>query len=153
LRKVIKYLAVSLALVCIFNSGIALSMTMYFDEKWSSQICAKNYEAGGVATESYTDATSIDMATSINSQEGGQGCSYVVPTSTSFLIASLNSSVVGKAHIAWTSSDPIADPHGHHRIISRSVNDLAGEFSVINLIHLNPNASSGETGTNYLPCI
>jgi len=66
---------------------------------------------------------------------------YYAPCCTGVLEANLNSNVIGMAHIGWISRDPTADNQlkGRHAEYGRSVEDLAGVFSIEN------SSSSGAT--------
>jgi hypothetical protein len=108
-------------------------------------LCVKNYNAGASITESYTDFESLDKDTVIVSRSGENN------SSNPFLQASINSLVVGKAHLAWQSIDPYPDLKGRHTVISRNEENLTGAFSIERFIQLASNSSLGG-GPEWLPC-
>lgn len=77
-----------------------------------------------------------------------------VPCCTGVLEANLNSNVIGVAHIGWISRGPLADDQlrGRHAEYSRSVEDLAGVFSIEKFIQLWGNSTCGTISVNWLPC-
>jgi hypothetical protein len=66
--------------------------------------------------------------------------------------ASINSNVIGEAHISWQSYDPGTTVHGRHPLIGRSVEDLTGVFSIEKFIELWSKCSPGEISVDWLPC-
>lgn len=149
---IFEHIFVAVSLAAIINSPLAICSAMYFDQMWSSEICATNYQAGASVTESYRDAQRIEMDTNITSNAGFSTCSGTLGTS-SLLVASLNSSVIGNATVGWQSASPLVMGAGRHRLISRSVNELSGIFTVSNLIQLYPNSTLGETEFDWVPCV
>jgi hypothetical protein len=121
----------------------------------------KNYEIGASMTEAYTDIEKLSRDTEISTKSYGtnsvtdsakedtacQGCG-----SGGSLEASINSNVIGKAHIAWQSVDPIATIKGRHPLIGRSVEDLTGVFSIEKFIQLWAGSKPGEISVDWLPC-
>jgi hypothetical protein len=114
-------------------------------------LCIKNYETGATMTEAYTDFEHLERNTevrtrSVDSNEGaGTGGGGA-------LEASINSNVVGKAHIAWQSVDPNPDSRGRHPIIGRSIEHLTGVFSIEKFIQLWAGSHPGEISVDWLPC-
>jgi hypothetical protein len=81
---------------------------------------------------------------------------YNVPNCcTGVLEASLNSNVIGVAHIGWISRDPLADNQlkGRHAEYGRSVEDLTGVFSIEKFIQLWGNSTFGAISVDWLPCV
>jgi hypothetical protein len=121
----------------------------------------RNYEIGASMTEAYTDIEKLSRDTEISTKSYGtnsvtdsakedtacQGCG-----SGGSLEASINSNVIGKAHIAWQSVDPIATIKGRHPLIGRSVEDLTGVFSIEKFIQLWAGSKPGEISVDWLPC-
>ncbi len=68
------------------------------------------------------------------------------------LEASISSNVIGRAHIAWQSYDPVASRMGRHQLLGRSVEDLTGVFSIEKFIQLWSGSSPGEISIEWLPC-
>jgi hypothetical protein len=108
-------------------------------------LCVKNYNAGASITESYTDFESLDKNTVIVSRSGENN------SSSPFLQASINSLVVGTAHIAWQSVDPYPGITGRHTVLSRNEENLTGSFSIERFIQLASNSTYGG-GPEWLPC-
>ena len=122
----------------------------------------KNYEIGASMTEAYTDIEKLSRNTEISTKSYGtnssvtdsakedtacQGCD-----SGGSLEASINSNVIGKAHIAWQSVDPSITIKGRHPLIGRSVEDLTGVFSIEKFIQLWAGSQPGEISVDWLPC-
>ncbi len=112
----------------------------------------RNYDTGASVTEAYTDFEHLERNTEVSTRtydndprtaDGGSGS----------LEASINSNVIGKAHIAWQSADPnSAGSHGRHPLIGRSVEDLTGVFSIDKFIQLWSGSPPGEVSVDWLPC-
>jgi hypothetical protein len=122
----------------------------------------KNYENGASMTEAYTDIEKLSRNTEIStrsyvtnssvtdSAEEGTTCSGCETGGS--LEASINSNVIGKAHIAWQSVDPSITIKGRHPLIGRSVEDLTGVFSIEKFIQLWAGSQPGEISVDWLPC-
>jgi len=80
---------------------------------------------------------------------------YYAPCCTGVLEANLNSNVIGMAHIGWISRDPTADNQlkGRHAEYGRSVEDLAGVFSIEKFVQLWGNSTCGAISVDWLPCM
>ncbi len=112
-------------------------------------LAVMNYDSGATLTEEYSDVERLERETQVRT--GGYG----TPTSASGrggLEASINSNVIGKAHIGWQSYDPVPDSKGRHQLLGRSVEDLTGVFSIEKFIQLWSNSSPGEISVDWLPC-
>ena len=115
-------------------------------------LSVRNYETGASLTEDYTDFEHLERDTQVSTRssandpstpDGGSGA----------LEASINSNVIGKAHIAWQSVDvDSAGGHGRHPIMGRSVEDLTGVFSIDKFIQLWSDSQPGEVSVDWLPC-
>lgn len=122
-------------------------------------LTVKNYDSGASMTEAYTDVEHLVSNTQVrtgssatNSPADGTegdcpGCGW-----GGGLEASINSNVIGKAHIAWQSVDPSVSNHGRHPLIGRSVEDLTGVFSIEKFIQLWSNSRPGDISVDWLPC-
>ncbi len=139
-----------------------------YDQKWVEKLCVQNYRIGAVLTEMYTHAEHLQKANEVKTRGYGrfnwpnddtitstsvhEGC----PTCcTGVLEASLNSNVIGVAHIGWISRDPLADNQlkGRHAEYGRSVEDLTGVFSIEKFIQLWGNSTCGAISVDWLPCV
>jgi hypothetical protein len=122
----------------------------------------KNYDTGATMTEAYTDVEHLSRNTQArtgsyatnSSAQGSSGRADDCPGcgSGGGLEASINSNVIGKAHIAWQSVDPSVSNHGRHPLIGRSVEDLTGVFSIEKFIQLWSGSRPGEVSVDWLPC-
>jgi hypothetical protein len=122
------------------------------NQKYKDELCVKNYDAGASVTESYSDAEHLEKQTKVKTAsygaDAGAQCGVV-----GSLEASINSNVIGKAHIAWESIDPKADAKGHHAVLGRSIEDIVGVFSIQKFIQLWSNSTPGEISIDWMPCI
>jgi hypothetical protein len=122
----------------------------------------KNYDIGASMTEAYTDIEKLSRNTEISTRSYGTNSSApdsakTEPTcqgcdSGGSLEASINSNVIGKAHIAWQSVDPSITIKGRLPFIGRSVEDLTGVFSIEKFIQLWASSQPGEISVDWLPC-
>ena len=117
----------------------------------------KNYDTGAILTESYADIEHLERNTQVNTMSNGtnSAASDGNADAGSFsggLEASINSNVIGKAHIAWQSFDPIISSKGRHQFLGRSVEDLTGVFSLEKFIQLWSGSRPGEISVDWLPC-
>ena len=115
-------------------------------------LCVKNYDTGATMTESYTDFEQLERNTEVRTRSGGAVGSEGWAAAGGALEASINSNVIGKAHIAWQSVDPNPDSRGRHTIIGRSIEDLTGVFSIEKFIQLWAGSQPGEISVDWLPC-
>lgn len=116
-------------------------------------LCVKNYDAGASITEAYTDFEHLEKETEVTSRS--YNTSYderdYTPGNAS-LEAHIDSSVIGKAHVAWQSRDPEPDSMGRHATYSRSMDDMTGVFNIEKFIQLWSNSTLGYTRLDWLPC-
>jgi hypothetical protein len=124
-------------------------------------LTVKNYDTGASFTESYTDIEHLERNTQVNTRSYGtdssasdaNGADAGSPAGgAGGLEASINSNVIGKAHIAWQSFDPSVSSKGRHQLIGRSVEDLTGVFSIEKFIQLWSGSRPGEISVDWLPC-
>jgi hypothetical protein len=120
-------------------------------------LAVKNYESGAVLVEEYTDVEHLDMQTEVKTRELGLNSTAHDASGKTIgqaggLEASINSNVIGTAHIAWQSFDPIPSSKGRHQLIGRSVEDLTGVFSIEKFIQIWSDSSPGEISVDWLPC-
>ncbi|MDD4651117.1 MAG: hypothetical protein PHQ34_02695 [Methanothrix sp.] len=147
-------------------AGILLSSAQAMNNPGQRDVLAvKNYDNGASLTEAYTDVEHLERNTQIKTGAYGlqsdpfnaTGSDEVLATSpvegqASVLEASINSNVIGRAHIAWQSYDPVASRMGRHELLGRSVEDLTGVFSIEKFIQLWSGSSPGEISIEWLPC-
>ena len=122
----------------------------------------KNYDIGASMTEAYTDIEKLSRNTEISTRSYGTNSSVTDSAieettckgcgSGGSLEASINSNVIGKAHIAWQSVDPSITIKGRQPLIGRSVEDLTGVFSIEKFIQLWAGSQPGEISVDWLPC-
>jgi hypothetical protein len=129
-------------------------------------LTVKNYDTGASLTEAYTDIEHLERNTQVNTgaygtQSSASDANGTDAGSNSFrpagnqasgLEASINSNVIGKAHIAWQSIDPNVSSKGRHQLLGRSVEDLTGVFSIEKFIQLWSDSRPGEISVDWLPC-
>jgi hypothetical protein len=124
-----------------------------------------NYDNGASLTEAYTDVEHLKRNTQIKTGSYGlqsdpfnaTGSGKSLATSpmegqAGGLEASINSNVIGRAHIGWQSYDPVASHMGRHQLLGRSMEDLTGVFSIEKFIQLWSGSSPGEISIEWLPC-
>ena len=145
-------------LLALMVSAATADMPMSFyqsmnNQKYRDVLSVKNYDAGASVTESYSDAEHLQKQTAVKTASYGGGCAGGQCGGVGSLEASINSNVIGKAHIAWESVDPKADGKGHHAVLGRSIEDLVGVFSIQKFIQLWSNSTPGETSIDWMPCI
>lgn len=123
----------------------------------------KNYDTGATLTEAYTDVEHLNRKTEVRTRSGSYAANAPSQGSSApddcpgcnwggGLEASINSNVIGKAHIAWQSVDTSISNHGRHPLIGRSVEDLTGVFSIEKFIQLWSGSRPGEVSVDWLPC-
>lgn len=153
--------------VILMSSGLAempLGFTMAMNNGGQKDVlCVKNYDTGASMTEAYTDFEQLNRNTQVSTRSdrtdppetdpSGTDSSGIDSSSLSGgLEASINSQVIGKAHIAWQSVDPSATINGRHPLIGRSVEDLTGVFSIEKFIQLWSGSQPGEISVDWMPC-
>ncbi len=116
-------------------------------------LCVRNYDTGASLTEAYTDIEHLNRNTQISTRSASTDSSGIDSSCLSGgLEASINSQVIGKAHIAWQSVDPGTIINGRHPLIGRSVEDLTGVFSIEKFIQLWSGSQPGEISVDWMPC-
>jgi hypothetical protein len=146
------YLAIILA---VFVATATADMPASFYTAMSqmdnvNKLCVKNYQAGAVFTEAYTDFEHLDKDTTVVTRSvHDQG---TLGANESILDATINSNVIGRAHISWRSLDPKADSKGRHALLGSGSEDLTGVFSINKLIQLWFNSSINGAGLDWIPC-
>lgn len=118
------------------------------DPRISESLFVGNYEAGASLSESYTHAEHLDRNTEVRTRSYGPSSPKGAQGS---LEASINSNVVGVAHIAWQSVEHGQD--GRPYSVGRSVEDLTGVFSIEKFIQLWSNMSAGQVSVDWMPCM
>jgi hypothetical protein len=113
-------------------------------------LCVKNYQAGVIFTESYTNFEHLDKDTTVVSRNPRS--EDQLGTNRSALDATINSNVIGRARLSWRSLDTVPNTMGRHNLLGSNAEDLTGVFSINKLIQLWSNSSlTGEI--EWLPCI
>jgi len=116
------------------------------DSKWSYSLGVMNYDAGAAFSESYSHAEHLEIATSVHTRTSSPDtCGGGV------LEASINSNVIGQAHIAWFSGG--LDASGRRVEYGRSIEDLTGVFTIQKFIQLWDNSSPGQISVDWMPCL
>ncbi len=161
--KLIWLLIISLAQISLTCSQTSSDYGEFLNDLKQSDILGiKNYDTGALLTEVYTDAEKLSTNTRVNTISYGAGTSVKDAStndrtcyncgSSGGLVASINSNVIGKAHISWQSADGAVAIKGHHPLIGRSVIDLSGIFSIEKFIQLWAGSQPGEISVDWLPC-
>jgi len=153
-----KAISVTLFLALMVSTAVAeMPMSFYQsinNQKYKDILCVKNYDAGASVTESYSDVKHLKKQTEVRTASYDAGCLAGEQCGgTGSLEASINSNVIGKAHIAWESVDTKADGKGRHAVLGRSIEDLVGVFSIQKFIQLWSNSTPGEISVDWMPCI
>ena len=142
--------------------AVQAQMPLGFEEAMNNAgqkdvLAVKNYEIGASLIEEYTDVEHLEMETDVRTR--GLGLNSTAKDASGKAIgqaggleASINSNVIGTAHIAWQSFDPVPSSKGRHQLIGRSVEDLTGVFSIEKFIQLWSNSCPGEISVDWLPC-
>jgi hypothetical protein len=110
-------------------------------------LCVKNYQAGATITESYTDFESLEKETQVVSRtfkDRSQG--------NPVLEANINTNVVGHVRLGWESRNATADSKGRHAVVTRSLEEAVGAFTVQTFIQLWGNNTTGAVSLDWLPC-
>jgi hypothetical protein len=116
-------------------------------------ICVKNYDAGASVTESYRDFEHLDKETEVVSRSYNTSHNEKDYTrGNASLEVSLNSNVIGKAHLAWQSKDMMPYYMGRHATYSLATEDLTGVFRIEKFFQLWSNSTLGTISLDWLPC-
>lgn len=154
MRRALAYLWLT-AVVLIFTAAADMPLGFYTAVNYQGPqrdvLVVKNYDTGATMTEAYSDTEHLSRNTQVKT--GSYGTSDQCQGSgNGFLEASINSNVIGKAHIAWQSVDPVPDSKGHHALLGRSIDDMTGVFSIEKFIQLWSDSRPGEVSIDWLPC-
>jgi len=148
-RKALLYLAL-VAFIFIFIAAADMPLGFYMALNNQSPnrdvLTVNNYNTVATMTEAYTNTERLDSNTEVRTGSSSDPCNG------SSLEASINSNVIGQAHIAWQSVDPSPNSKGHHAVYGRSIDDLTGVFSIEKFIQLWSGSSPGEVSVDWLPC-
>ncbi len=116
-------------------------------------ICVKNYDAGASVTESYRDFEHLEKETEVVSRSYNTSHNEKDYTrGNASLEVSLNSNVIGKAHIAWQSKDMMPYFMGRHHTYSLATDDMIGVFKIEKFLQLWSNSTLGSVNLDWLPC-
>lgn len=113
-------------------------------------LCVKNYDAGAGFTEAYTGFEYLDKETEVVSRSYNASSSADCTRRNASLEASVASTVIGIAHIAWQSRE--IEPRLRHLTYGRSTEDLVGVFDIEKFIFLSANGTHPEASLEWLPC-
>ena len=157
--KLICLMIMAMALICGAQGEMPLGFSWAMNNAGQKDILSvKNYDAGASLTESYTGIEHLERNTKVNTRAYGTQSNAQAAggslgnSSAGGLEASINSNVIGKAHIAWQSFGPSISGKGHRQLLGRSVEDLTGVFSIEKFIQLWSGSSPGEISVDWLPC-
>lgn len=117
------------------------------DQGQRDALYVRNYDTGASFTEAYSQVERLSRNTQVTTRSFGTDSVL-----GGGLEASINSQVIGRAHIAWQSSDPGTMVHGRHPLTGRSVEDLTGIFSIEKFISLWSDSPPGDISVDWLPC-
>lgn len=164
--KLICLMITAMALICAVQGEMPLGFAGAMNNAGQKDILTvKNYDTGASLTEAYTDVEHLQRNTQVNTR--AYGTKSMAPDANGTdadsqsispagwaggLEASINSNVIGKAHIAWQSLDPSVSSKGRHQLFGRSVEDLTGVFSIEKFIQLWSDSRPGEISVDWLPC-
>ncbi len=115
-----------------------------YDQKWKDVLCVRNYDAGAVVTEAYSQAEHLQKSTEVRT---------VGNETRNALEVQLSSQVIGVAHIGWVSRETKPNEKGRYLEIGRSVEDLTGTFNIDKYIQLLLNSTDSEQTTDWIPCV
>ncbi len=114
-----------------------------YDQKWKDVLCVRNYDAGAVVTEAYSNAEHLQKSTEVRT---------IGNSTRNALEVQISSQVIGVAHIGWVSKDTNPNSKGRYVEIGRGVEDLTGTFSIDKYIELLQNSTDYEQRTDWIPC-
>jgi hypothetical protein len=114
-----------------------------YDQKWKDVLCVRNYDAGAVVTEAYSQAEHLQKSTEVRT---------IGNSTRNVLEVQLSSQVIGVAHIGWVSKETKPNGMGRYLEIGRSVEDLTGTFNIDKYIQLLQNSTDSEQMTDWIPC-
>lgn len=147
-------LATSLASIGLTEMPLSFDTAMKSDNQ-EDTLVVSNYDTGASMTEAYSNVEKLNRNTLVTTRSFGDTSADPSCSGNGAgggLVASINSQVVGKAHIAWQSVDPSVNVNGRHPLIGRSVEDLTGVFSIEKFIQLWSGSRPGEVSVDWLPC-
>ena len=147
-------------LICLLIAAAALiwvagaEMPMQFTQAMNNghkedRLAVMNYDSGASFSEEYSNVERLERETQVRT---GTFSGDASGSNGGGLEASINSNVIGTAHIGWQSYDPAPDSRGRHQLLGRRVEDLTGVFSIEKFIQLWSNSSPGEISVDWLPC-
>lgn len=114
-----------------------------YDQKWRDLLCMRNYDAGAVLTESYSQAERLQKSTEVRTTGNA---------TRNGLEAHLSSNVIGVVHIGWVSKETQPNKKGRYMQLGRSTEDAVGVFSIEKYIELLANGTNCGQGTEWMPC-
>ena len=148
--KLICLLIAAAALIWAAGAEMPLQFTQAMNNGHKEdRLAVMNYDSGASLSEEYSNVERLERETQVRTGAFAAGASG---SNGGGLEASINSNVIGTAHIGWQSYDPAPDSRGRHQLLGRSVEDLTGVFSIEKFIQLWSNSSPGEISVDWLPC-
>lgn len=138
-----------LALISITELAMPISVAIQYDQKWNSEICVKSYSEGALLINNYNRADRLEEYTSIEAGSNSTGCPSNGPSG---IKAELSANVSGRLHSISESVDAAPENIGRHAVLSRSIQDVTGIFSVDRFIQLWSNSTAGSVSIDWLPC-
>lgn len=117
--------------------------TATYDQKWKDILCVRNYDAGAVVTEAYSQAEHLQKSTEVRT---------VGNATKKALEIQISSQVIGVAHIGWVSKETKPSGKGRYLEIGRGVEELTGTFNIDKYIQLLHNSTDSEQMTDWIPC-
>ena len=148
--KLICLLIAAAALIWAAGAEMPLQFTQAMNNGHKEdRLAVMNYDSGAAFSEEYSNVERLERETQVRTGAFAAGASG---SNGGGLEASINSNVIGTAHIGWQSYDPAPDSRGRHQLLGRSVEDLTGVFSIEKFIQLWSNSSPGEISVDWLPC-
>ena len=148
--KLIWLLIAAAALIWAAGAEMPMQFTQAMNNGHKDdRLVVMNYDSGASFSEEYSNVERLERETQVRT---GAFAATTSGSNGGGLEASINSNVIGTAHIAWQSYDPAPDSKGRHQLLGRSVEDLTGVFSIEKFIQLWSNSSPGEISVDWLPC-
>ena len=148
--KLICLLIAAAALIWVAGAEMPLQFTQAMNNGHKEdRLAVMNYDSGASLSEEYSNVERLERETQVRTGAFAAGASG---SNGGRLEASINSNVIGIAHIGWQSYDPAPDSRGRHQLLGRSVEDLTGVFSIEKFIQLWSNSSPGEISVDWMPC-
>lgn len=127
---------------------VPADFTEFHNGRLTDTLSVGDYSTGAYFTESYTQTERLVRSTEVRTRSvaSDQCCG-------GGLEATIHSSFIGSAHIAWASVSPVTGDGGRHQEYGRSIEDLTGVFTIDKFIQFWGNSTCGEISVDWMPCI